>query len=91
LTLGEIGAELAKLPHDEVPKGRDWSRLSEAWASAIDERMAELVRLRSGLGECIGCGCLSLRRCKLSNPDDWAGSLGAGPRYWASNTRPRSR
>jgi MerR family redox-sensitive transcriptional activator SoxR len=82
LTLEEIGAELAKLPPGRVPTRRDWSRLSSGWSSRIEERIAELERLRAGLTECIGCGCLSLDRCKLANPDDRAAGLGPGPRYW---------
>jgi MerR family redox-sensitive transcriptional activator SoxR len=82
LTLDEIGAELAKLPPDRVPTRRDWSRLSSKWAGRIDERIAELERLKLGLTECIGCGCLSLARCSLANPHDRAAGLGAGPRYW---------
>ncbi|MDO3436390.1 redox-sensitive transcriptional activator SoxR [Rhizobium sp. CBN3] len=82
LTLEEIGAELAKLPADRVPSRRDWSRLSSAWARRIDQRIAELQRLRSGLGECIGCGCLSIDRCRLANPADVAGRKGPGARYW---------
>jgi MerR family redox-sensitive transcriptional activator SoxR len=82
LTLDEIAAELAKLPPQGVPTRRDWSRLSSTWSERIDARIAELERLRDGLTECIGCGCLSLDRCKLANPDDRAARLGAGPRYW---------
>jgi len=82
LSLEEIGAELAKLPGDRVPKRRDWSRLSSSWTERIDERIAELERLKRGLTECIGCGCLSLDRCRLANPDDRAGLNGPGPRYW---------
>jgi MerR family redox-sensitive transcriptional activator SoxR len=82
LTLEEIGAELAKLPPDRAPTRRDWSRLSSGWTARIDDRIAELERLRAGLTECIGCGCLSLERCQLSNPRDRAASLGPGPRYW---------
>ena len=81
LTLDEIGAELAKLPADRVPTRRDWSRLSGEWKKRIDERIAELQRLRLGLTECIGCGCLSLKRCALYNRGDRAGRRGAGPRY----------
>jgi MerR family redox-sensitive transcriptional activator SoxR len=88
LTLDEIAAELAKLPPQGVPTRRDWSRLSAAWSGRIDERIAELERLKAGLTECIGCGCLSLGRCKLSNPHDRAASLGAGPRYWLGDPRP---
>ena len=82
LTLSEIGAELARLPPEQVPTRRDWSRLSSKWTSRIEERIAELERLKLGLTECIGCGCLSLDRCRLSNPGDRAASLGPGPRYW---------
>src|SRR5579859_1777841 len=82
LTLEEIGDELAKLPPHRAPTRRDWSRLSATWRSRIDERIEELERLRRGLTECIGCGCLSLDRCQLSNPGDVAGRLGPGPRYW---------
>ena len=82
LTLGEIGAELAKLPPDRAPTRRDWSRLSSKWSSRIDQRIAELERLKAGLTECIGCGCLSLDRCQLANPGDRAASRGPGPRYW---------
>jgi len=82
LSLDEIGVELAKLPPDRAPTRRDWSRLSSGWSSRIDRRIAELERLKLGLTGCIGCGCLSLERCKLANPDDRAARLGAGPRYW---------
>jgi MerR family redox-sensitive transcriptional activator SoxR len=82
LTLEEIGAELAKLPPERAPNRRDWSRLSRQWSTRIDERIAELQRLKLGLTECIGCGCLSLDRCRLANPNDRAARLGTGPRYW---------
>jgi MerR family redox-sensitive transcriptional activator SoxR len=82
LTLDEIGVELAKLPPNHAPTRGDWSRLSGTWTGRIDERIQELERLKLGLTECIGCGCLSLDRCALANPGDRAGRLGAGPRYW---------
>jgi MerR family redox-sensitive transcriptional activator SoxR len=82
LTLEEIGAELAKLPPQRVPTRRDWNLLSKRWSERIDDRIAELERLKAGLGECIGCGCLSLDRCRLANPEDRAGRGGPGPRYW---------
>ena len=82
LTLEEIGDELAKLPPNRAPKRADWSRLSASWTERIDERIAELERLKKGLTSCIGCGCLSLDRCQLSNPGDRAARLGPGPRYW---------
>jgi len=85
LTLEEIGNELAKLPPHRAPTRRDWSRLSQTWTSRIDRRIAELQRLRAGLTECIGCGCLSLERCQLSNPGDRAARNGPGPRYWVGD------
>ena len=88
LTLDEIGTELAKLPPDRAPARRDWLRLSSRWTARIDERIAELERLKRGLTECIGCGCLSLDRCALSNPGDRAARLGSGPRYWIGDLPP---
>jgi MerR family transcriptional regulator, redox-sensitive transcriptional activator SoxR len=82
LKLEEIGAELAKLPPDRAPTRRDWARLSAGWSARIDERIAELQRLQRGLTECIGCGCLSLDRCRMANPGDRASAMGPGPRYW---------
>jgi MerR family redox-sensitive transcriptional activator SoxR len=82
LTLDEIGAELAKLPADRLPGPHDWSRLVSTWTSRINDRIAELERLKHGLTECIGCGCLSFGRCRLSNPSDQAARKGPGARYW---------
>ena len=89
LSLDEIGEELSKLPPHRAPTGREWSRLSGTWTARIDERVAELERLRAGLTQCIGCGCLSLDRCQLSNPGDRAARLGPGPRYWIGDRPPR--
>ena len=88
LTLEEIGAELAKLPPDRAPTRKDWSRLTTTWSARIDARIDELERLKAGLTECIGCGCLSLDRCQLANPGDRAAASGPGPRYWVGDTRP---
>lgn len=85
LSLDEIGSELSKLPDDRAPTRRDWSRLSTGWRKRIDERIAELERLKDGLTGCIGCGCLSLDRCKLANPEDRAARFGPGPRYWVGD------
>jgi MerR family redox-sensitive transcriptional activator SoxR len=87
LTLDEIGSELAKLPPDRAPTRSEWARLSTTWSDRIDARIAELERLKLGLTECIGCGCLSLDRCKLANPGDRAGRMGAGPRFWLGDPR----
>ena len=87
LSLDEIGAELAKLPRNRAPERADWARLSGSWTKRIDERIAELERMKTGLAGCIGCGCLSLDRCQFSNPGDRAARRGAGPRYWIQPSR----
>ena len=88
MTLDEVAKELAKLPEGgRVPEGKDWAKLSSSWTGRIDERIAELQRLRAGLTGCIGCGCLSLDKCRLTNPGDRAARLGPGPRYWVSDPR----
>jgi MerR family redox-sensitive transcriptional activator SoxR len=81
IPLEQIGAALATLPDDRVPTRRDWERLSRAWRDDIDRRIAALNGLRDRLSTCIGCGCLSIDRCELLNPDDEAASLGAGAHY----------
>ena len=81
-SLEEISVELAKLLSNRIPTRMDWKRLSEAWTKRIDLRIAELGRLREGLTQCIGCGCLSIDKCRLANPADRAGRHGPGPRYW---------
>jgi len=87
MTLEEIGTELAKLPSQRVPERSDWAKLSGGWTRRIDERIAELERLRAGITECIGCGCLSLDRCRFANPGDRAARRGAGPRFWIEDRR----
>lgn len=82
LSLEEIRGQLAKLPRNRAPDRADWARLSSGWTRRIDDRIAELERIKTGLTACIGCGCLSLDRCELANPADRAARRGAGPRYW---------
>ena len=82
LSLDEIGAELAKLPRHRAPERGDWARLSGSWIRRIDDRIAALEHMKTGLTECIGCGCLSLDRCAFANPGDRAARGGPGPRYW---------
>ena len=87
LTLEEIREELARLPSDRVPRRAEWARLSGPWRERIADRIAELERLKDSLDECIGCGCLSLDRCRLANPGDRAAAAGPGPRYWVGDPR----
>lgn len=88
LSLEEIGEELSKLPGSRVPERSDWAKLSANWGKRINERIAELERLKAGLTQCIGCGCLSLDRCQLANPGDRVSRYGAGPRYWIGKAKP---
>ncbi|WOH63110.1 redox-sensitive transcriptional activator SoxR [Bradyrhizobium sp. BWA-3-5] len=82
----EVGIPLAEVAHHfgSLPKGghatrRDWERISRLWANDLDRRIVTLQKLRANLGDCTGCGCLSLDRCNLLNPDDRLSSKGAGP------------
>ena len=86
LTLDEIRRALATLPDRRTPTPDDWSALSAGWRQQLDERIELLVALRDGLDSCIGCGCLSLERCRLYNPDDAAAARGAGPRFWLGDS-----
>jgi MerR family transcriptional regulator, redox-sensitive transcriptional activator SoxR len=81
LSIDEIREALATLPDNRTPTKADWARLSRAWQDRLDERIAELERLKNRLTSCIGCGCLSLRTCALSNPDDIVASRGPGAVY----------
>jgi MerR family redox-sensitive transcriptional activator SoxR len=87
LSLDEIGAELSKLPHNRVPERSDWAKLSATWTRRVDDRIAELERLKAGLTQCIGCGCLTLQHCRLANPGDAVRRLGSGPRFWIARAR----
>ena len=89
LSLDEVRTALATLPDSRVPTRADWARLSSLWRERLDEQIAGLVALRDGLTTCIGCGCLSLRRCALSNPGDVAARVGAGARYLPPSLRRR--
>ncbi|HSI57797.1 MAG TPA: redox-sensitive transcriptional activator SoxR [Ideonella sp.] len=80
MPLEAIRAALARLPDGRAPTLADWRRLSAAWRAELDGRIAELQSLRDQLTDCIGCGCLSLRRCRLRNPGDALAEHGAGPR-----------
>jgi MerR family transcriptional regulator, redox-sensitive transcriptional activator SoxR len=80
LPLEAIAAELAKLPHARAPNAQDWRRIATAMRRIIDARLAELTRTRDRLDGCIGCGCLSLTKCALYNPQDRVAARGPGPR-----------
>lgn len=79
IPLATIGEALAALPEERTPTAEDWARLSEGWRSELDGRIARLMQLRDDFADCIGCGCLSLSRCRLANPGDVHGTRGPGP------------
>lgn len=79
LSLEEIGEALSTLPDSRTPTKADWSRLSRTWRPRLDEQIERLRRLRDDLDGCIGCGCLSLKKCALTNPGDQVAPRGPGP------------
>ena len=81
LSLEEIRAALATLPQARTPTKADWTRISRLWRARLDAEIEALQALRDGLDSCIGCGCLSLRRCRIANPGDVAARAGPGARY----------
>ena len=87
LTLDEVAEALATLPDGRTPTKADWARLSRSWRARLDDQIAGLLALRDGLDSCIGCGCLSLRRCAFSNPADLAARSGPGAAYLPSSLR----
>lgn len=80
ISLAEIAEALASLPQGRTPTREDWKRLSSGWRERLDGRIRQLEALRDGLDDCIGCGCLSIDRCRLRNPDDRLGRQGPGAR-----------
>jgi MerR family redox-sensitive transcriptional activator SoxR len=89
LSLEEIGEALETLPDGRAPTKSDWHRLSKAWRPRLDEQIERIERLRDRLDSCIGCGCLSLKTCALSNPGDEAAARGPGPVFLEPRGRTR--
>ncbi|GEA60131.1 redox-sensitive transcriptional activator SoxR [Vibrio comitans] len=81
VSLEEIKLALEALPNHKQPTKKDWARMSKRWATSLDQKILEMQRLRDNLDGCIGCGCLSLKSCKLFNPEDTASVRGSGARY----------
>jgi MerR family transcriptional regulator, redox-sensitive transcriptional activator SoxR len=88
LSLADINQALSSLPDNRTPTAADWARLSRAWRPLLQERIDMLIKMRDQLDSCIGCGCLSLSKCKLYNPLDQASKLGSGPRYLLGDSPP---
>jgi len=80
--LASVRRAFADLTDARTPTRAEWARMSAAWRQELDARIRDLQRLRDRLTDCIGCGCLSLRRCRLSNPNDTLGAHGDGPQVW---------
>ena len=87
LSLDEVADALAKLPDSRTPTRADWARLSRTWRARLDGQIAGLIALRDNLDSCIGCGCLSLKRCAISNPGDAASVVGSGAVYLPKSLR----
>jgi MerR family transcriptional regulator, redox-sensitive transcriptional activator SoxR len=90
LTLEEVSDALAKLPDGRTPTRADWAALSKTWRARLDDQIAGLMALRNNLDSCIGCGCLSLKRCAISNPGDTAAVAGPGAVYLPKSLRRRA-
>lgn len=84
-TIPQIAETLQTLPEGRTPNKADWAKISARFRTALDAKIETLAKLRDTLDGCIGCGCLSLQKCKLYNPDDRAAKLGPGPRYLMGN------
>lgn len=80
ISLANIAAALASLPEGRTPTRKDWTVLSKGWRGELDRRIRSLEALRDGLDGCIGCGCLSLTKCRLRNRDDRLAQQGPGAR-----------
>jgi MerR family redox-sensitive transcriptional activator SoxR len=82
MPLEAVATAFAALPENKTPTKAEWAKMSALWRSELDQRIEQLLLLRDQLTDCIGCGCLSLKRCRLTNPDDALGDQGDGPRRW---------
>ncbi|MBY6014775.1 redox-sensitive transcriptional activator SoxR [Qipengyuania gaetbuli] len=80
LSLAEIEQAMASLPQGRTPNATDWKTISRTVRGRIDAQIAALEKVREDLDGCIGCGCLSLKKCALYNADDRWGESGSGPR-----------
>jgi MerR family redox-sensitive transcriptional activator SoxR len=87
LSLDEVADALLQLPAGRNPTRADWARLSRTWRARLDDQIAGLIALRDNLDSCIGCGCLSLKRCAISNPGDAAAVAGSGAVYLPKSLR----
>jgi MerR family redox-sensitive transcriptional activator SoxR len=82
MPLEAVANAFAALPENKTPTRAEWAKMSALWRGELDQRIEELLLLRDQLTDCIGCGCLSLKRCRLANPGDALGEQGDGARRW---------
>ncbi|WNH49673.1 MULTISPECIES: redox-sensitive transcriptional activator SoxR [Stenotrophomonas] len=82
MPLEAVAHAFAALPENKTPTRAEWGKMSALWRAELDQRIEELLLLRDQLTDCIGCGCLSLKRCRLANPGDALGEQGDGPQRW---------
>lgn len=82
MPLEAVATAFAALPENKTPTKAEWAKMSALWRSELDQRIEQLLLLRDQITDCIGCGCLSLKRCRLTNPGDALGDQGDGPRRW---------
>ena len=82
MSLQEIAQALSHLPRDHAPTEEEWRTMADRWKIQLDERIERLLTLRNNLDECIGCGCLSIKKCKLRNPQDILANSGNGAVLW---------
>jgi len=82
MPLEAVATAFAALPENKTPTKAEWAKMSALWRSELDQRIEQLLLLRDKLTDCIGCGCLTLKRCRLTNPGDALGDQGDGPRRW---------
>lgn len=86
MPLATILEAFSTLPDGRTPTRKDWERLSAAWREELDERIEKLSQMRDTLDDCIGCGCLSIDRCRLANPGDVLAEDGQGAQRWEHGT-----
>jgi MerR family redox-sensitive transcriptional activator SoxR len=91
IPLAEVSAALAELPDGRTPSRHDWERLARRWQAELDTRIRHLQQLRDDFTDCVGCGCLSIDRCRLANPFDQLARQGQGPRRLLDGPDPGSR
>jgi MerR family transcriptional regulator, redox-sensitive transcriptional activator SoxR len=88
ISLKEIGDALSVLPRNSAPSTADWTLMSTQWRAQLEDKIAQLQQLKDDLDQCIGCGCLSMKTCKLRNPEDIVAEQGTGAVFWNQSQQP---